>query len=179
MNVFCMVCVCDGSQVSVWLETAVWSVCNPPPRVRIILTRSCSERVSNPGFCIQPLASVARAPLLRSGEWGLHTALTDIHPLHVQCVIMTVGWSVQWIMGNVVQYEATVCVVQESMGWKGNQICDTHHVHIVLTSYTVKLFIHISNIVYKRFNAAMIVLEYLELTFMRFSLGSNQLKWDI
>ncbi len=33
---------------------------------------------------------------------------------------MTVGWSVQWVMGNAVQYEATVCVVQESIRWKGN-----------------------------------------------------------
>ncbi len=55
--------VCNGSQVSVWLGTAVWSV---------------------------------------------------------QRVIMTVGWSVQWVMGNAVQYEATVCVEQESIRWKGN-----------------------------------------------------------
>ncbi len=27
-------------------------------------------------------------------------------------------------MGNAVQYEATVCVVQGSMWWKGNQIRD-------------------------------------------------------
>ncbi len=27
-------------------------------------------------------------------------------------------------MGNAVQYEATVCVVQESIRWKGNQIRD-------------------------------------------------------
>ncbi len=31
---------------------------------------------------LQPLMSVARAPPLRSGERGLHTALTGIHPLH-------------------------------------------------------------------------------------------------
>ncbi len=30
-----------------------------------------------------------------------------------------------WVMGNAVQYEATVCVVQESMRWKGNQIRDS------------------------------------------------------
>ncbi len=30
-------------------------------------------------------------------------------------------------MGNAVQYEATVCVVQESMSWKGNQIRDNRY----------------------------------------------------
>ncbi len=39
---------------------------------------------------LQPLASVARAPLLRSGEWGLHTALTGIHPIHIYIYIYTV-----------------------------------------------------------------------------------------
>ncbi len=36
-------------------------------------------------FCHQVwwiLDAFARAPLLRQGEWGLHTALTGIHPLH-------------------------------------------------------------------------------------------------
>ncbi len=32
---------------------------------------------------LQPLASVARAPLLRSGEWGFTHSLTGIHPLHL------------------------------------------------------------------------------------------------
>ncbi len=32
----------------------------------------------------------------------------------------TAVWSVQWVVGNAVQYEATVCVVQESVIWKGN-----------------------------------------------------------
>ncbi len=33
-------------------------------------------------------------------------------------------------MGNAVQYEATVCVVQESIRWKGNQIRDNNHLAV-------------------------------------------------
>ncbi len=62
----------------------------PPTRVRTNSPSGSRTRDSDAGGGhsnkerqrLQPLASVARAPLLRSGEWGLHTALTGIHPLH-------------------------------------------------------------------------------------------------
>ncbi len=62
----------------------------PPTRVRTNSPSRSRNRDSGAGGGrsnkerqrLQPLASVARAPLLRSGEWGLHTALTGIHPLH-------------------------------------------------------------------------------------------------
>ncbi len=62
----------------------------PPTRVRTSSPSVSRTRDSGAGGGrsnkerqrLQPLASVARAPLLRSGEWGLHTALTGIHPLH-------------------------------------------------------------------------------------------------
>ncbi len=62
----------------------------PPTRVRTSSPNGSRTRDSGAGGGrsnkerqrLQPLASIARAPLLRSGEWGLHTALTGIHPLH-------------------------------------------------------------------------------------------------
>ncbi len=67
------------------------SLCTPPTRVRTNSPSGSRTRDSGAGGGrsnkerqrLQPLASVARAPLLRSGEWGLHTALTGIHPLHL------------------------------------------------------------------------------------------------
>ncbi len=46
----------------------------------------------------------------------------------------TAVWSVQWVMGNAV-HEGTLCVVQESIRWKGNQIRDNMYVnlHVKLT----------------------------------------------
>ncbi len=64
----------------------------PPPPTRVRTSSPSGSRTRDSGAGggrsnkerqrLQPLASVARAPLLRSGEWGLHTALTGIHPLH-------------------------------------------------------------------------------------------------
>ncbi len=66
--------------------------CNPPSTTRVRTSSPSGSRTRDSGAGggrsnkerqrLQPLASVARAPLLRSGEWGLHTALTGIHPLH-------------------------------------------------------------------------------------------------
>ncbi len=62
----------------------------PPTRVRTNSPSRSRTRDSGTGGGrsnkerqrLQPLASVARAPLLKQGERGLHTVLTGIHPLH-------------------------------------------------------------------------------------------------
>ncbi len=65
------------------------SLCNPPDTGRSPSGSRTRDSGAGGGRSnkerqrLQPLASVARAPLLRSGERGLHTALTGIHPLHL------------------------------------------------------------------------------------------------
>ncbi len=60
------------------LETFFPSECNPPGSLPGIPAWEAGALPRS----LKATASVARAPLLRSGEWGLHTALTGIHPLH-------------------------------------------------------------------------------------------------
>ncbi len=70
--------------------------------VRTVPTRSCSERVSNPRFRCREAGALTRnakgnSPLerlfLRSGEWGLHTALTGIHICYTYMKCLIVSWS--------------------------------------------------------------------------------------
>ncbi len=96
-------CIAFKKKLLTLQQRGIWTCVSPPGPHHPNSFCSCSERVANPGFRrgrrrsnkerqrLQPLASVARAPLFEVREWGLHTALTGIHPLHVHELYYLIG----------------------------------------------------------------------------------------
>ncbi len=137
----------------------------PPTRVRTRSPSGSRTRDSGAGGGrsnkerqrLQPLASVARAPLLRSGEWGLHTALTGIHPLQRQWVkrgsevcglivpppLKVVALTQKWMQSGQVHFTNEISHVYSSMKHKhthttaARMYTPNTKTHINTTSYQI------------------------------------------